>query len=269
MSTETLKKKAEEMAYGETEYVVLPSGYNVTIREQNGADDDILSNQSLSKDLSNLNLFIAGLVVKTNLPFAKGERLDSKTVLKMSLRDKYYLIFRSRIFNIGNEISWEYDWGKDNGGKANYKEDLNNYIWDFAKEFPEPESSEYKETLVEPHLKDPYIPLEFTLRSGKKLRCTALNGESEQYLLKLRMDQQTRNTELKARFLEIDIDGNWMKVENFSMFSKREMVELHQIVTLVDPNVDVSTELVNPKDETINIQFPIIGAPDFFFPGEI
>ena len=41
-----------------------PSGFEYEIREQNGADEDILSNLSDMKTLMNLTKFIAAIVIR-------------------------------------------------------------------------------------------------------------------------------------------------------------------------------------------------------------
>lgn len=44
----------------------VPSGYKYVIREQNGADDDILSNPVEARTLRNISRFIAAIVVSTD-----------------------------------------------------------------------------------------------------------------------------------------------------------------------------------------------------------
>lgn len=44
----------------------VPSGYKYTIREQNGADDDILSNPVEAATLKNISRFIAAIVINTD-----------------------------------------------------------------------------------------------------------------------------------------------------------------------------------------------------------
>lgn len=265
----TSEEVAQELVYGKKLTFKLPSGYEVTIREQNGNDDDILSNQSTAKDLSNLNIFIASLVVETNLPFAVNGKLTSELVKKMVIRDKYFILIKSRIHSIGSDLRITYDWGKDEGGKIEYIEDLNRYVWDYNTEFPEEGTENYDPERIEPYIiPGVYDKQELTLRSGKHLKFNLLNGHSETQLMKLPLDQMTRNAELKARNLEMFVSDTWVKVENFSMFTKHDMAELNKMVKIADPSFNAVTDLSNPNTgETI--KFPIMGTLDFFYPEEI
>lgn len=267
---ETVSHAIQAMNHGQTKEFKIPSGFKVTIREMNGADDDILSNEALAKDLSNLDLFLSSLILSTDLPISSNKKnLSPSDVRKMALRDKYYIVFVSRIHTMGPVINISYDWGKENGGKVDYTINLTEeFVWDLDKEFPEPGSSDYQETYFKLYEQNPYNLLEFTLDSGKVLRFTPLNGESEKYLLKLNRADSTRNSDLKARGLELQVEGKWMKVESFHFFTKRDMIQLNTTVTQLDPAVAADTELENPKNNQI-IKYPVLATPDFFFPEEI
>ena len=269
VKNQSSKEFAEHLMYGKLKELVLPSGYTATIREQNGNDDDIISNQATARDLTNMNMFISSLVIETNLPFAIGGKLSIESVRKMLLRDKYFILFSSRIHSMGNDIKFTYDWGSEEGGIVNYTDDLNNYIWDYTKPVPEIGEKDYYQYRIQAYNHDlAYKPFEHQLSSGKLIRFKHLDGHSELYLMKLPIDQQTKNMELKARDLEQKIDGEWQKVENFMFFSKRDMAELHKIVGSLDPNFNGITELENPLTQEV-IKFPIISAKDFFYPEEI
>ena len=263
------KQFAEELMYGKLKEIILPSGYTATIREQNGNDDDIISNQATARDLTNMNMFISSLVIETNLPFAVGGKLSIDGVRNMLLRDKYFILFSSRIHSMGNEIKFTYDWGTEDGGIIEYSDNLNNFVWDYSKPMPESTDKSYYHYRIQPYDHSlAYKKQEFSLSSGKQIRFKFLDGHSELYLMKLPIDQQTKNTELKARELEQKIDGEWKTVENFMFFSKKDMAELHKLVNSLDPNFTGITELENPVSGEI-IKFPIISAKDFFYPEEI
>lgn len=259
----------EELAYGKLASFQLPSGYNVTIREQNGNDDDIISNQATGKDLTNLSILISSLVIDTDLPIAKNGKLSIQAVRSMLLRDKYFILFASRIHTAGNIINFSYDWGEGKGGVVNYTDDLNNFIWDYNKSLPEQGTPEYYKYRILPYDHElAYKKQEYTLASGKNIRFNLLDGDSELYLLNLPLDQMTKNRELRARNLEEKVNGVWTKVENFVFYTKRDMVELNKFVSKVDPSFNSITELENPTTSEI-VYFPIISAPDFFYPEEI
>lgn len=265
----TPQEIARELAYGKLLTFKLPSGFDVTIREQNGNDDDILSNHVTSKDMSNFNIFIASLIVETNLPFAVGGKLNSELARKLLLRDKYYILIRSRIHSIGNELHVTYDWGKENGGEIAYVEDLNRYIWEYENPFPMKGDPEYDKERVEPYMiPGPYEIQEMVLESGRKLRFNLFNGESELVMLKLPLEQITSSSELRARNLEQNIEGQWVKVDNFVSFKPREMMEIKKLVKIADPSFRAMTELENPTNGDKQ-EFPIFSSVDFFYPEEI
>ena len=68
--------------------------------------------------------------------------------------------------------------------------------------------------------------------------------------------------------MEILVEGKWMLVENFSMFSKRDMTELYQLTELIDPTfLGISELLYEPTGDIVKIN--LITITDFFFPEEI
>lgn len=98
-----------------------PSGFKYSIREQNGADEDILSNPMDSKNLMNLTKFIQAIVVDTD--FTPNRRLTVEDADRIPLNDRYHIIFMSRIFSLGEEVEFEYNWGQ-NGGLVTYGQSL-------------------------------------------------------------------------------------------------------------------------------------------------
>src|SRR5690606_9659365 len=113
-------------------------------------------------------------------------------------------------------------------------------------------------------INNPYEKLDITLGSGKQLRFKPLNGYSEKELLKLG-NEQTYNSELKARGVEQKVNNEWIKVENFMAFTKKDMAELHHEVTMNDPSLQGLVELGNPKTGTI-VNYPVIASTNFFYP---
>ena len=166
-----------------TKEFIAPSGYSYTIREQNGEDEEILSNQADAKDLMNLIKFIASIVVKTNAT-ASGKLLV-KDVLTLPLLDKYAIIFQSRIFSIGNIITFEYDWGGDTG-KVQYEQDLNDFLFEDYSQTPTQEELDNKPDAI-PYYPDPsqFRDREIKLSSGKVVKYDLLDSTAELYMLKL------------------------------------------------------------------------------------
>lgn len=260
---------SENQTHLNTKELLLPSLYTVVIREQNGEDDDILSNESTASDLTNIDMFLASIIIETNLPFAKGKRLTYRDVPKMALADKYFILISSRIHTIGNIITFPYDWGS-NLGTFTYEEDLNNFIWDYNKELPKEGDNDYCEFRIKPYSKNPYEAHEFILSTGKRLKFNFGNGESEKYMIKLSPDKRSQNSELRARNLElyVEVDQKFIRVESFSTFTKREMIEINRIVKEIDPPLTILSELKHPSTGDKAYVSPV-QHKDFLFPDVI
>lgn len=238
----------------------VPSGYIYTIREQNGADEEILSNPMDLGNLMNLTKFIAAIVVETN--FTVSKRLTIDDALNIPVNDRYCIILNSRIFSMGEEVEFTYDWGKD-GGKLLYAQDLNEFLFDYSKA-PTAEDLEKKPEAI------PYYPmgkklydLEIVLSSGKKLKFDIMNGSGEQKLVTMPKEKQTRNAPLLCRNLQLEVDGKWETVENFSLFSVKDMQEIRKGILEVDPTFQGNSEVTSPTGEVA--YFPILASPNFFY----
>lgn len=261
------KEKMEETLGFKTKEFTLPSGCTITIREQNGDDDDIISNAALAKNGNHINAFISAITIKTNI--TTHGKLMIKDVMKMKIRDKYAILFMSRVFSLGAQCEFEYDWGKDNGGKVTYEDNLENYIWDYSKgDFPDPGHEDYFDQRIRPYINGNEDRRELELTSGKIISYEYLNGFSERYLLELPQEKLTKNAELKARNIEQKLGDKWVKIDNFRFFTPQDMKELRDDVKLYDPTFEGLMDIENPKTGNIT-KFPIILSPDFFFPGEI
>lgn len=242
--------------------VTVPSGITYTIREQNGEDDDILSNPLTSRDLTNLDIFLAGIIVSPNLTVDQ--------VLDLPSNDRYCLWLHSRIFSIGDVIEFEYDWGKENGGKMVYEADLQDFLFDYSKnpqEIPTEEFEKKSDAI-------PFYPMGTVTRelpivlNGKELRFDLCTGRSEKEILKLSVDQRTKNKELQVRNLRMKVNEKWEKVERFSIFTKKEIDSIRKQVASVDPLFAGLTTLENPNVPGMTAQVNIFAIPGFFFPGE-
>lgn len=244
----------------------VPSGYSYTIREQNGNDDDIISNPAEASNLMGLLKFIVAIVVKTD--FTPSGVLSIEEALDMPILDRYCILFKSRIFSIGKELEFEHDWG-EKLGKFNYTQDLEDFVYDYDK-IPTPESLDAKKDAI------PYYPLgkkstdiEVALPSGEVVRFDLLTPRGEIYLLELPVEQRTKNKELVARNLRLSVEGKWERVFNFARFTVKDMMVLRKQVAAVDPLFLGNTEIVHPYNPEMVEKIPILGITGFFFPGEI
>lgn len=266
----------KNIVWGQTKIIKLPSGKEVEIREQNGNDDDILSNPNDAKSGVNISKFIAAIVVRALWKPTTNQRLTQAEATELLLRDRFCILFQSRIHSIDTIMKFSFDWGEDSakGGKFDYEEDLTRYIWDYNEPFPteyiEQENGElvknpnYDAQRIKPYPVDSYDWQEIVTTSGKKLRFKLFNGESQEYLLKLADADITKNTELKARSLQYYLNSEYIRVDNFSMFSSKDMFEIRTAVNSVDESYNPLTEITHPKTgQTMN--YPIMYGQDFFY----
>lgn len=266
-----MKKQQQSIeVFGRTLMVMTPSGRVFTMREQNGNDDDIISNPITGRDLTNVDNFLTGILISEHVGKEVKQVLLSD-VQNFPIKDRFYLLIKSRIFSIGKDMKFTFDWGKDNGGVLNYEEDLEVFIHDYSKPFPQPGDKDYHPNKIPPYPAntDHTSKFEFTTKSGKRLRFGVLTRQGEKYLLTLQPEQMTKNVEFKSRDLQLKTEtGEWTTVENFAMFTKQDMSEIRKAVEEVDPTYEFSTFLENPKTGG-GINYPLMSSNDFFYPVEI
>lgn len=264
-----MKKDLEKLQeiYGEVQTLVTPSGHEVTLRMQTGADDDILSNAKEALDGSSSVKFISGIVVHTDI--TENGKMNLDTARDLKLCDRYFILIASRIFSIGQTVKFKYQW-PDNF-EVDYEEDLGLFIWDYHNPdnpFPEKGHPEYFRERIKPHQGGKSTHREFTIKSKKKLRYVYMNGHSEKWLMQLPEENQTVNSSIIARGLEQEVDGKWVKVQNFKNFNPQEMREIRNDILDNDPPINLVTELEHPSTHGI-VEYPIVASTDFFFPREI
>jgi len=257
----------EFLAFGRTLKTMTPSGRIFTIREQNGDDDDILSNTSTANDLSNIDNFLNAIVVSETIG-DKECNINFSTITSLPNNDRYHLLIASRIHTLGPIMKFQYEF--EPGVPIDFEEDLSQYLHDYTTPFPEPGEPGYSKYKIPPYPanSDHTSTFSFTTKSGKTVSFGLMTRIGEKYVLSLPNDQQSRNTELKARNLQLLVDGVLTKVENFSIFSKMDMIEIHKAVQEIDPTYNFVSDIQNPKTKAI-INFPIMFSPSFFFPVEV
>lgn len=248
-----------------------PSGFSYTIREQNGEDEDILSNPQDARDLTNLIKFIVAIVVDTN--YTTSGKLSLETARTMPLLDKYCILLHNRIFSLGNTIEFEHTF--EDGSTYSFEQDLNELIFEDYTESPSNEELEAKPFAI-PYY--PHIPifssgtpdhsnlkdLSLILESGKELLFDLMDSNAERFLLKLPNEKRTRNSEFIARNLRLNVNGKYDKVTNFRLFSVREMKELRKKISESDPIFSGNIILENPNNPQDKEPYNILGNPDFF-----
>lgn len=242
----------------------VPSGTRVIIREQNGRDDEIISRTADVKAFLAFNLFIKAIV----LEWGDRKGISLNEVMDMKLRDKYYILLQSRIFSLGADFHFNWDWEGD-GKPTEYQEDLNKYLFDYSK----PEAYPWDETMMgyfafrlPPYVEGTAKTREISLSSMKTLRYNFQDGHSEKYLLEATEETNTINSELYGRKMQMKLPGNdeWVTITSFESFSAREMMEIRTDIKLNDPVVELVTPIEDENGRKMMV--PFVGIQDFYFP---
>ena len=251
-----------------THQFIAPSGFSYTIREENGEDEEIISNQADAMN-GNMNLtkFIAAIVVDTD--FTSYGKLTVQDVLNLPFLDRYTILIQNRIFSLGHLLDFQYQWpGEDT--PVTYEQDLRELLFD---DYSNPISEEEKEAkpFAIPIYPDQelakelhYRGYELTLSSGKQIKLDWADGNAEYAISKLPINKQTRNSSLIARNLQLKVGENWEKVQRFHLFSVRDMAEIQKAANKMDPTTNLMVDIENPTTGEKQ-KYPIFAAPRFFF----
>ena len=244
---------------------IAPSGSKYTIREQNGNDDDIISNAVEAGSLMNISRFIAAIVEETDV-MGTPRRITAGEAHNLPSLDRYCVLIQSRIFSYGEELEFTEDWGE--GGLVEYTQDLNNFLFNYGEEPTEEELSTKPFAI-------PYYPngmafkdIEFTTRSGKELMIDNMTGAAEAFVINLPLEKATKNSTIIARNLRLLVDGKYEKVKNFSLFSPKDMQDIRTHISENDPSFEGFTELKYPNSNETKKRY-ILSIDSFFYPGEI
>jgi len=229
-----------------------PSLLEVEIRETNGADDDILS--SVEDPVEMLNRYLASLVLSIN----GNTMVKGSDIKNLRLRDKYFILIKSRIFSLGEILYFKQEWG-NGASPEEFAIDLRSFVWDDPQEPMGPDCIK------------PYPNMEMmskTLDSGKQVRMKFMDGNGESMLMKKSPQARTINMQLLARGLQVFQDGDWVDVTNFTPFTSREMAQIRSLYEELDPAVEGLIELVNPA--TLQPHYiSLLEIKDFFFPVKV
>jgi hypothetical protein len=224
-----------------------PDGKQYTIREQNGEDDDIVSNMSQG-EAEAINRFVQSIIVK-----GPNGAVSLEDVESMPLRTKYYILIKSRIFSLGDRLYFKYKWADDT--EVEYEELLEEHVGG-ENTPPSPSFEPYQN-----YTKD-YIEVAI---EDSKFRFKFLDGKGEKYLLELKPDERVINKTAIARGLQFKGDNGWVTVNNFKMFSSRILNKLRTKIEEIDPPVTADAEIQHPQTLEV-LSIPLIAVKDFFFP---
>ncbi len=259
----------DKTLYGKKLTFKLPSGYEVTIREQNGEDDDILSNPVDAKTFMNISKFIAGIVTDTDITATR--LLTPEDVQKMPSLDRYAIMVNSRVFSLGEILDFRYAWDGPADGQVrevDYEINLQEeFLFDYGV-VPTMEEMEAKPNAI------PFYPvpkqtseIHFTTKSGKEMCFDLLNARGEAYVLNLPASERTKNQELVARNLKLRVGDNYEPVKNFRMFSPKDMMDIRSAIKGFDPLFHGTTQIEDPETGQ-KIMVPVMAVDNFFYPRE-
>lgn len=234
-----------------------PSGVVFTVREQNGADDELLSklHAGSGNELDILNQFLAGIIVSID----EVTPVTTDMILNLRLRDKYAILIQARILSLGGTMKFEYQWDKDKP-PTEYSEELGIFVWDYSKPFPEVNSSDYSYQRIPPYISKE--PLELKTDRGH-YKFDYLDGHGEEILFKEAVS--TINSPLVARNMEIETKAGFAKVVNFAEISSRELSKIRAFVEKNDQIPVAEVTIENPFTAAKEI-VPLLAIRDFFFP---
>jgi len=246
---------------GPTETFITPSGQELTIRERNGDDEDILSRVRDNKDGTAVNKFVAAISV--------NPKLTELEVKQLPVRDKYYTVLKSRIQSLGNILTFPHIFEKGDKTPVSFDVDLSEYLWDFSNpEFPKPGDANYFQYRCKPYPKEIATnpEFEFVLSSGKIVKMKYLTGVGESKALGKNYNDLTINDRFRLRDFKLKGNsGEWIPMENFKIFTARELTEMRVRVEEFDAPFEMLHDLTSPATgltETISL----IQLESFFFP---
>lgn len=240
--------------------ITLPSGLVLTIREQNGNDDETISRMNSESGIA-LAEFISNIIQSNN---AEGKRYTPAQIEAWRTNDQNYFLLASREFSLGPLIKVNFVCPTCQFQNPPFEEDLNPYLTGV-----DAEGKPFKYAC--PPYKDNGKEREFTLSSGRVIRYKYKTGAIDAKALEIDQSQLTLNSGLRMRDLSLRIsEGKYQKIEMFNIFSAREMSEIRRDINENDPAFEAISEYrcTNPRCKALH-KISLITQPDFFFPGAI
>lgn len=239
----------------------IPSGAMVGFRESNAKDEGILTTQGFKEANTHITRYLAEIITSYN---SKSVKLTYEQIAKWGLADKYYALLISRVINFGTELKfkWEFD---DQKIETPQEEDLNLFL--------------YKEHRLDNVEEDgPLAPkvypngmqqeFDFTTTTQKEFKVNVITTEGETVIAL--GDMQTISTLdiFKTRKLQYNLNGqgDWVTVQDFSFISSRESKELRDFINKVDIAFDAQVKVVHPTNASKSTYVPLIVIPDFLVP---
>lgn len=262
------RKEAKHPVWGNCLSFDLPSGKRLTIREQNGDDEGLLSRVQDAETGDSMVNFASAIVLKDHELNRKPSPLEIK---EWRISDFYSLLFISRVFSLGNLFEFKFTW-PDQEQPSEYEEDLYIYLQDSLDEQENPKNKS-------PHMMKPYLKIEgdnieafdkkgiiFNTASGKKLKFEYLITNTEVSSLEIPVDKQDKNLELRQRNLSMYAEGEWHILNNFAGLSSKDMKEVRTLIRKYDPVFEPLMKIPHPVKKHISTEINLLTQKDFFYP---
>jgi hypothetical protein len=257
----------------------LPSGFSITIREQHGGDEELLSTPSAVEDGSYIPNYLSAVIIGSSLESKSS--FSPQEIMDWKVNDKYYALLEARIFNLGDNLRFKYTFQKSQPKiPLPFVQDLREYTWDLSKPETLPQPGEideaepwksYNPKRIKMYLLGNADGRALKLNSGKEVRYRFLNTHGEQLMAKKNRESINSNDIFRVRFLEWKnphAGNEWFPIENFNVLSSRDLQEIRKDILLTDEGFDLIVDVIHPETGESD-EAPIIYIPDFFRPTEI
>lgn len=245
---------------GDEHEILLPSGKIVTIRETNGEDDGILSKIKNAKDNTHIYNFLANIIIKDH---DTNDKVMASDIMDWLINDKYYLLFKQRIINLGSEFKMRHVCENETCKKqSDYTENLLEIDGDLGSKDYKPGPNQ-----IAPYEFGKAREVEFTSSRKNKFKFDCLTGNLEKKDLDIPNGDKDVNNGLIARNVQVFENGTWIRLFNWGKFPSKEMVELRTFVYQKDKPFEPLVSFICDKCNT-PYQVSLFYIPAFFFPEE-
>lgn len=254
-----------EFFEGNKTTVTLPSGKEVTIREPNGFDDEVLSRHGNLVSGDSATMYLAGLICR---PDKKGTPYTE--LQPWLLNDLNYLFLKQRILNHGPILKFKHICANPTCKHHKNKLEIEVEV-DLQESFDGDLSDpNYKPTgkKVKRYPNGESTEAEYKTDSGKLFKFKLLTAELEKKRLDLVEDDTNINTPLFIRELQFkNAKGEWEILVQLRSFSSRELGRLRNHIKEVDELFMPLVEWNCPTCQQPYAQ-QLFLIPDFFWPTE-
>jgi hypothetical protein len=247
---------------GQEVSMLCPDTRNITIRETNGNDDEILSNLQDFMTGDNFYKFLSDITLNDSV---LGKKPSVDDVYKWPVNTINFVLVKQRVLNHGPLLEFSRTCQNPKCKQVNeFEHNLEEEnLADLSKPV-EPGLDNGRDRIIPyPMGADPMV--EFKTSSGKKFRFKILTGELEKKSLDDAPDAAHQNTKLTMRELEVYNAGSWLLLTSFHGISSREMAEIRANVNKFDTSFSPQVDCTCPKCGNPDV-VSLFTLPGFYFP---